>query len=105
MITIKIVKEINYIEGNRYNVYITGNCSEYMCIANQVKEKDYLELCEALNGLQFRLNQIGRIGKPVSQWTDNVKLVTEEWCDPNFESAADAEEYLMEHPVNPLLNQ
>ena len=105
MITIKIVKEIHYIEGNRYNVYITGNCSEYMCIASHVKEKDYLDLCEALNGLQFRLNQVGRIGKPVSQWTDNVKLVTEEWCDPNFESAADAEEYLMEHPVNPLLNQ
>ena len=56
MITIKIVKEIHYIEGNRYNVYITGNCSEYMCIANQVKEKDYLDLCEALNGLQIRLN-------------------------------------------------
>lgn len=94
MITIKIVKEIHYVEGNRYNVYITGNCSEYMCIANQVKEKDYLELCEALNGLQIRLDQIGRIGKPVSQWTDSVRLVTEEWTDPNFDSAADAEEYL-----------
>ena len=105
MITIKIVKEIHYIEGNRYNVYITGNCSEYMCIANQVKEKDYLDLCEALNGLQIRLNQIGHIGKPVEQWTDNVKLITEEWRDPNFDSKAEAEEYLMEHPVNPLLNQ
>lgn len=105
MITIKIVKEIHYIEGNRYNVYITGNCSEYMCIANQVKEKDYLDLCEALNGLQIRLNQIGHIGKPVEQWVDNVKLITEEWCDPNFDSKAEAEEYLMEHPVNPLLNQ
>ena len=80
---IKIVHEQHFIEGDRYNAFLCQN-GECICLAAGVKSDGYLDMCEKLDGLKIRLEQLGSI----------VETVIRLEPDPNFETAADAEEYL-----------
>ena len=80
---IKIVQEQHFIEGDRYFAYIETNI-ELILIASNVKSDGYLDMCEKLDGLKFRLEQLG----------NTVEIKTEFRADPNFDTAAEAEEYL-----------
>ena len=82
---IKIVREKHYIEGDRYFAYLqASNSDELICIARNIKPEGFLQMCEKLDGLRFRLSEL-----------DNyVEAITEVREDPNFETQADAEEYL-----------
>ena len=82
---IRIVREEHYIEGDRYFAYLQAdNSDELICIARNVKPEGFLQMCEKLDGIRFRLSEL-----------DNyVSAITEVRPDPNFETAEDAEEYL-----------
>lgn len=86
---IKIVEEQHFIEGNRFNAFLMqqqGKGIQYvsMPLACCVKPKDYLDLCDNLNGLKTRLTLMG----------NEVEIITRFDPDPNFETEADADEYL-----------
>lgn len=85
---IKIIEEQHFIEGNRYHAYLMqeqGNQWEQMIIACNVKPDGYLDMCEKLGGLKYRLESLG----------NEVETFLKFDPDPNFETQADAEEYLM----------
>ena len=85
---IQIVEEQHFIEGNRYFAFLKQqqgeNTWETMIIACNIKPNDYLDMCEKLSGLKFRLEQLG----------NNVEIVLEFEPDPNFATYEDAMKYL-----------
>lgn len=80
---IRIVREKHYIEGDRYFAYLETS-GQMICIASNVKPANFLQMCEKLDGVRFRLSELGNY----------VEATTEVREDPNFETQADAEEYL-----------
>lgn len=84
---IKVLKEIHFIEGNDYSAFLKlvndGIHDVDMPIA--VKQKDFSELMDNVNGLKTRLEFLG----------NKVSVDVEIWNDPNFESQEQANEYLM----------
>lgn len=85
---IKIVEEQHFIEGNRYHAFLLQPQGEHdyvqMILACNVKPDGYLDMCEKLGGLKFRLEQLG----------NEVDTILRFDPDPNFETQADADEYL-----------
>lgn len=81
---IKIVHEQHFIEGDCYKAFLISGNNQVICLTANVKPADYLEMCEKLDGLKIRLEQLG----------NNVETVIKFESDPNFETEADAEEYL-----------
>lgn len=85
---IKIVEEQHFIEGNRYHAFLLQPQGEHdyaqMILACNVKPDGYLDMCEKLGGLKFRLEQLG----------NEVETFLRFDPDPNFETQADADEYL-----------
>lgn len=84
---IKIVEEQHFIEGNRYFAYLMQPMSDgynQMIIACNVKSSDYLDMCEKLDGLKFRLESLG----------NEVETLLRFDPDPNFETEEDANKYL-----------
>lgn len=80
---IKIVHEQHYIEGDRYKAFLIQG-EQLVCLVAGVETDKYLDMCEAINGIKFRLGQLG----------NNVEIINKIELDPNFETLADAEEYL-----------
>lgn len=80
---IKIVHEQHYIEGDRYKVFLIQG-EELICLVAGIKTDKYLDMCEAINGIKFRLEQLG----------NNVEIVNKIEPDPNFDTEFDAIEYL-----------
>lgn len=81
--TIKIVTEQHYIEGNKLHVFLINGTNVMPLVINE-NPNNIVEIAESLDGLKFRLEKLGN--------EVEIKNVIEP--DPNFESAADAEEYL-----------
>ena len=81
---IKIIHEQHFIEGDRFKAFLISGNDQFICLCADVKPDAYLDLCEKLDGLKFRLEQLG----------NNVETVIKIEPDPNFETATDAEEYL-----------
>lgn len=85
---IKIVEEQHFIEGNRYHAFLIQEKCEndyaQMILACDIKPDGYLDMCEKLGGLKFRLESLG----------NEVETVLRFDPDPNFETQADADEYL-----------
>lgn len=85
--TIKIKTEQHYIEGNKLHVFlISDEGANAIAIPLVINENpnNIVKIAENLDGLKFRLEQLGN--------DVEIKNVIEP--DPNFESAAEAEEYL-----------
>lgn len=80
---IKIVHEQHFIEGSRYKVFLIQG-DQTICLIAGIKDNGYLDMCEAINGIRYRLAQLG----------NKVEIVNTIEPDPNFETQADAEEYL-----------
>lgn len=81
---IKIVHEQHYIEGDEYKAFLISENDQVICLTAGIKNDGYLDMCEAINGIKFRLEQLG----------NNVEIVNTIEPDPNFDSAYEAEEYL-----------
>jgi len=81
---IKIIHEQHFIEGDRFKAFLISGNDQVICLCADVKPDAYLDMCEKLDGLKFRLEQLG----------NNVETVIKIEPDPNFETATDAEEYL-----------
>lgn len=81
--TIKIKTEQHYIEGNKLHVFLI-NGTNVMPLVIGENPNNIVKIAESLDGLKFRLEQLGN--------EVEIKNVIEP--DPNFESEADAEEYL-----------
>ena len=85
--TIKIVTEQHYIEGNKLHVFLIngeGANADIVPLVINENPNNIVEIAENLDGLKFRLEKLGN--------EVEIKNVIE--ADPNFESAAEAEEYL-----------
>ena len=82
---IKIVHEQHFIEGNEHKAFLISGSNQIICLTAGVKDDGYLDMCESINGIKFRLEQLGC----------NVEVVNVVEPDHNFDTAADAEEYLM----------
>ena len=86
---IKIVEEQHFIEGNRYHAFLLQPKGEndyaQMILACNVKPDGYLDMCEKLGGLKFRLESLG----------NEVETFLRFDKDPNFETEEEANEYLM----------
>lgn len=81
--TIKIKTEQHYIEGNELHVFLI-NGTNVMPLVIGENPNNIVKIAENLNGLKFRLEQLGN--------DVEIKNVIEP--DPNFESAEAAQEYL-----------
>lgn len=81
---IKIVHEQHYIEGDEYKAFLISENDQVICLTAGIKNDGYLDMCEAINGIKFRLEQLGR----------TVEIVNTIEPDPNFDSEFDAIEYL-----------
>ncbi len=84
---IKIVEEQHFIEGNTYHAFLMqkqGNDYVQMIIACDIKQDGYLDMCEKLGGLKFRLESLG----------NKVETILRFNPDPNFETKEAADEYL-----------
>lgn len=81
---IKIIHEQHFIEGDIFKAFLISGNDEVICLCADVKPDAYLDMCEKLDGLRIRLEQLG----------SKVETVVKFERDPNFETAADAEEYL-----------
>ena len=84
---IRIITEQHYIEGNRLHVFLVNgegaNANMMPLVINENPNK-IVEIAENLDGLKFRLEQLG----------NEVEIKNVIHSDPNFESAEAAEEYL-----------
>ena len=81
--TIKIVTEQHYIEGNKLHVFLINDTNTMPLVINENPDK-IVEIADNLDRLKFRLEQLG----------NDVEIKNVVDPDPNFESAAEAEEYL-----------
>lgn len=84
-IKIKIVQEQHFIEGDRYHAFLVQEGGAQIIVACNVKPDNYLQMCEKLDGLRFRLTELG----------NEVSTETVLERDPNFETQEQAGEYLM----------
>lgn len=84
-IKIKIVQEQHFIEGDRYHAFLAQEGGSQIIIALNVKPDNYLQMCEKLDGLRFRLTELG----------NEITTETVLERDPNFETQEQADEYLM----------
>lgn len=83
-ITIKIVKYEQKISGDMYCAYLCHKESKQsIIVAYDVKPSGYLEMCERLNGLRIRLEELG----------NQVTTVNEYVPDPNFKTDEEVEDY------------
>lgn len=83
--TIKIVHEQHFIDGDRFHAYLEQpETRQSIIVACAVKPDDYLNLCEKLGGLKWRLTDLG----------NDVSVVNKFEPDPNFETYEDAMEYM-----------
>ncbi len=85
-IKIKIVQEQHYIKGDRYHAFLCQQGGAQIIVACSVKSNEYLQMCEKLNGLRFRLAELG----------NEVATETVLTRDPNFGTQEQADEYLMD---------
>ena len=85
--TIRIITEQHYIEGNKLHVFLVNgegaNANMMPLVINENPNK-IVEIAESLDGLKFRLEKLG----------NEVEIKNVIHSDPNFESEAEAEEYL-----------
>ena len=84
---IKIKTEQHYIEGNKLHVFLIngeGANANIMPLVINENPNNIVKIAESLDGLKFRLEQLGN--------EVEIKNIVEP--DPNFESEAEAEEYL-----------
>lgn len=85
--TIKIVTEQHYIEGNKLHVFLINgedsHANTMPLVINQNPDH-IVEIAENLDGLKFRLEQLG----------NDVEIKNVVNPDPNFESAEAVQEYL-----------
>ena len=81
--TIKIVTEQHYIEGNKLHVFLINDTNTMPLVINK-NPNNIIKIADDLDRLKLRLEQLGN--------EVEIKNVVEP--DPNFESAAEAEEYL-----------
>lgn len=85
-IRIRVVQEQHFIEGDRFFAYIeTPETKSMQIVACNVLPDDVLSMCEKLDGLKFRLEQLGN--------KVETKMIFRP--DPNFETREQAEYYLM----------
>ena len=85
IIKITINQHQHFIEGDDFMITLTqGNNT--IVLASNIKQKEYLKTMENLEGLRWRLEQLGN--------TVEVKNVF--WKDPNFETEDEANKCLME---------
>lgn len=85
--TIKIVTEQHYIEGNKLHVFLIngeGANANTMPLAINKNPDSIVEIADNLDGLKFRLEQLG----------NDVEIKNVINPDPNFESEEAAQEYL-----------
>ena len=86
VLKIKITQYQHFIEGDEYFAYLEQpQLDTVIILASCVKQKEYLSMCEKLEGLKFRLEQLGN-----EVITENV------FCkDPNFDSYEEAMDCVM----------
>ena len=78
-VKIRIIQQQNYIEGDTFMAFLEQENNGVM-IAYGVKQQGYLQLCEKLDGLRWRLEDLG-----------NKVIVKNEFePDPNFDSYEEA---------------
>lgn len=82
-IKIEIQQDQHFVVGDEYHVFLKQE-NRTIAIAMQVKAQDYLKMCENLEGLKWRLEQLG----------NKVIVETKFIPDPNFKSYEEAAEYL-----------
>lgn len=83
-IVLKIVRQQHFIEGDEYLAFFVHPATGAQVLIGCAKDENYLDMCDNLNGLKFRLEQLG-----------NVVVISNKFePDPNFETAADAEEFM-----------
>lgn len=85
--TIKIVTEQHYIEGNKLHVFLIngeGVHANTMPLVINENPNNIVKIAENLDGLKFRLEQLG----------NDVEIKNVINPDPNFESEEAAQEYL-----------
>ena len=78
-VMIRIIQQQHYIEGDTFMAFLEQENDSVM-IAYGVKQQGYLQLCEKLDGLRWRLEDLG-----------NKVIVKNEFePDPNFDSHEEA---------------
>ena len=83
-IVLKIVHQQHFIEGDEYLAYLLHPATGATVLIGCANDEKYLDMCENLHGLKARLEMMG-----------NVVIISNKFePDPNFETSADAEEYL-----------
>lgn len=83
-IVLKIVHQQHFIKGDEYLTYLCHPASGAVVLIAAAKDENYLDMCENLHGLKARLEFMG----------NQVVIYNKFESDPNFETEADAEEYL-----------
>lgn len=79
-ILIEIKHQQHFIEGYNYLAFLIQPATGKTILIGTAKEDTYLDMCEKLEGLKFRLEQLG----------NNVVVSTVFEPDPNFETLDDA---------------
>lgn len=89
-IKIEILKEIHYIEGNKYHAFMYQGEEPHrrtFVLAINVDPIGFFDLTKKLTGVQTALEKLGL----------TVELSFQTVPDPNFDTAEDAAEYLENH--------
>lgn len=82
-VKIRIVQQQHFVEGDKFMVFLEQE-NDGIMIAYGVKQQEYLQLCEKLDGLRWRLEDLG----------NTVVIKNEFEPDPNFSSYEEAMEHL-----------
>lgn len=82
-VKIRIIQQQHYADGDRFMVFLEQE-NESIMVAYGVKQQEYLQLCEKLDGLRWRLQDLG----------NEVVIKNEFVPDPNFDSYEEAMECL-----------
>lgn len=85
--TIKILHEQHYIEGDEYSAFLILDAGEHtieMPLAVHKKQNEFFDFVDSLSGIQWRLEQLGNTVRTVNKFVP----------DPNFDSLDEAENYL-----------
>lgn len=83
-IVLKIVHQQHFIEGDEYLAFLLHPATGATVLIAAANDEKYLDMCENLHGLKARLEMMG----------NSVVISNKFESDPNFETNADAEEYL-----------
>lgn len=83
IVKIRIIQQQHFVDGDRFLVFLEQESSDIL-IAYGVKQQEYLQLCEKLDGLRWRLQDLG----------NEVVIKNEFEPDPNFNSYEEAMECL-----------